>query len=63
MQNAAERHGWTKFVSNQLHYNLLARELEREAAPYAEATGMGILPWSSLARTPHPAVGLGRVRA
>lgn len=50
MQNAADRHGWTKFVSNQLHYNLLARELEREVAPYAEATGMGILPWSSLAR-------------
>ncbi len=49
-QNAAERHGWTKFVSMQDHLNLLYREEEREMLPYCEATGVGVIPWSPLAR-------------
>ena len=50
MQFAAERHGWTKFVSMQNHYNLAYREEEREMIPYCRATGVGLLPWSPLAR-------------
>jgi aryl-alcohol dehydrogenase (NADP+) len=50
MQHVAERHGWTKFVSMQNHYNLVYREEEREMNPYCRATGVGLLPWSPLAR-------------
>jgi aryl-alcohol dehydrogenase (NADP+) len=50
MQHAAETHGWTRFVSMQDHYNLVYREEEREMIPYCRATGVGILPWSPLAR-------------
>lgn len=50
MQFAAERHGWTKFVSMQNHYNLAYREEEREMIPFCCATGVGLLPWSPLAR-------------
>jgi 1-deoxyxylulose-5-phosphate synthase len=50
MQHAAERHGWTKFVSMQNHYNLIYREEEREMMPFCEATGVGVIPWSPLAR-------------
>ncbi|MEJ5913225.1 aldo/keto reductase [Pseudokineococcus sp. 1T1Z-3] len=50
MQRAAERGGWTPFVTMQDHYNLLMREEEREMLPYCEATGVGTLPWSPLAR-------------
>jgi 1-deoxyxylulose-5-phosphate synthase len=50
MQFAAERHGWTRFVSMQNHYNLAYREEEREMIPYCRATGVGLLPWSPLAR-------------
>jgi aryl-alcohol dehydrogenase (NADP+) len=50
MQFAAERHGWTKFVSMQHHYNLAYREEEREMAPFCRATGVGLMPWSPLAR-------------
>lgn len=50
MQSCAERHGWTKFVSMQNHYNLAYREEEREMIPYCRATGVGLLPWSPLAR-------------
>ncbi len=50
MQHAAERHGWTKFVSMQNHYNLVYREEEREMNPYCRATGVGLIPWSPLAR-------------
>jgi len=50
MQQAAERHGWTKFVSMQNHYNLIYREEEREMNPYCRATRVGLLPWSPLAR-------------
>jgi aryl-alcohol dehydrogenase-like predicted oxidoreductase len=50
MQHTAERHGWTKFVSMQNHYNLIYREEEREMMPLCEATGVGTIPWSPLAR-------------
>lgn len=50
MQFAAERHGWTKFVAMQNHYNLVYREEEREMIPFCRETGVGIIPWSPLAR-------------
>jgi aryl-alcohol dehydrogenase (NADP+) len=50
MQFAAERHGLTKFVSMQNHYNLAYREEEREVIPFCRATGVGLMPWSPLAR-------------
>ncbi|EYT57418.1 alcohol dehydrogenase [Curtobacterium flaccumfaciens UCD-AKU] len=50
MQHTAERHGWTKFVSMQDQYNLLEREEEREMLPFCEHTGVGVIPWSPLAR-------------
>ena len=46
----ADRHGWTRFVSMQNHYNLLYREEEREMIPLCREEGMGIIPWSPLAR-------------
>ncbi len=46
----AERHGWTRFVSMQPHYNLLYREEEREMLPLCAAEGIGVIPWSPLAR-------------
>jgi aryl-alcohol dehydrogenase (NADP+) len=46
----AERHGWTKFVSMQNHYNLLYREEEREMLPLCADRGIGVIPWSPLAR-------------
>jgi aryl-alcohol dehydrogenase-like predicted oxidoreductase len=46
----ADRHGWTRFVSMQNHYNLLYREEEREMNPLCQAEGIGIIPWSPLAR-------------
>ncbi len=49
-QHAAERHGWTKFVTMQNHYNLLYREEEREMIPFCRDGGVGLLPWSPLAR-------------
>lgn len=50
MQHVATLHGWTKFVSMQDQYNLLEREEEREMHPFCQATGVGVLPWSPLAR-------------
>jgi len=50
MQHTAEQHGWTKFVSMQNHYNLIYREEEREMIPYCNATGVGLIPWSPVAR-------------
>ncbi|KUL77895.1 MULTISPECIES: aldo/keto reductase [unclassified Streptomyces] len=50
MQYTAERNGWTKFVSMQNHYNLLYREEEREMLPLCADQGVGVLPWSPLAR-------------
>ncbi len=49
-QHVAERHGWTRFVSMQNHYNLLYREEEREMIPLCRDQGVGIIPWSPLAR-------------
>jgi aryl-alcohol dehydrogenase-like predicted oxidoreductase len=46
----ADRHGWTRFVTMQNHYNLLYREEEREMLPLCKAEGAGVLPWSPLAR-------------
>ena len=46
----ADLHGWTHFVSMQNHYNLLYREEEREMLPLCRAEGIGIIPWSPLAR-------------
>ena len=50
MQYIAELHGWTKFISMQNHYNLLHREEEREMLPLCIDQGVGIIPWSPLAR-------------
>ena len=46
----AERHGWTRFVSMQNHYNLLYREEEREMLKLCVSEGIGVMPWSPLAR-------------
>jgi aryl-alcohol dehydrogenase-like predicted oxidoreductase len=43
-------HGWARFVSMQDHYNLLAREEEREMLPLCADEGVGTIPWSPLAR-------------
>jgi aryl-alcohol dehydrogenase-like predicted oxidoreductase len=46
----ADLNGWTRFVSMQDHYNLLNREEEREMLPLCLAEGIGVVPWSPLAR-------------
>jgi len=46
----ADLHGWTRFVSMQNHYNLLYREEEREMIPLCLWEGVGVIPWSPLAR-------------
>jgi aryl-alcohol dehydrogenase-like predicted oxidoreductase len=46
----SERHGWTRFVTMQNHLNLLYREEEREMLPLCRAEGIGVIPWSPLAR-------------
>ena len=46
----AEKHSWTRFVSMQNHYNLVYREEEREMLPLCQAEGIGVIPWSPLAR-------------
>jgi len=46
----ADRHGWPRFVSMQNHYNLVYREEEREMLPLCREEGIGIIPWSPLAR-------------
>ncbi|MGA7616516.1 MAG: aldo/keto reductase [Thermoanaerobaculia bacterium] len=48
--HVAEVHGWTRFVSMQNHYNLLYREEEREMVPLCVDQGVGMIPWSPLAR-------------
>lgn len=50
LQNIAEKNGWHKFISMQNYHNLLYREEEREMLPYCAATGVGIIPWSPIAR-------------
>ena len=62
----ADRHGWTRFVAMQPHYNLLNREEEREMLPLCQTEGIGVLPWSPLARGRlarpwHQASSTGRV--
>jgi aryl-alcohol dehydrogenase (NADP+) len=47
---AADLHGWTRFVSMQNHYNLVYREEEREMIPLCLDQGIGLIPWSPLAR-------------
>ena len=49
-QHVAERNGWTRFVSMQNHFNLLYREEEREMIPQCIDQGVGVIPWSPLAR-------------
>lgn len=46
----ADRHGWANFVSMQNHYNLTYREEEREMLPLCRARGIGVIPWSPMAR-------------
>jgi aryl-alcohol dehydrogenase (NADP+) len=46
----ADAHGWPRFVTMQNHYNLLYREEEREMLPLCADQGIGVLPWSPLAR-------------
>lgn len=62
----ARLHGWTRFVSMQPHYNMLYREEEREMLPLCAAEGIGVIPWSPLARgrlARCPASGANSVRA
>ncbi|HLJ56513.1 MAG TPA: aldo/keto reductase, partial [Chthonomonadaceae bacterium] len=49
-QYLADLHGWTRFVSMQNHYNLIYREEEREMMPLCVDQGVGVIPWSPLAR-------------
>lgn len=48
--HTSDRRGWTHFVSMQNHYNLIYREEEREMNPLCVAEGVGLIPWSPLAR-------------
>ena len=48
--HTSEKHGWAKFVSMQNHYNLVYREEEREMIPLCIDRGVGLIPWSPLAR-------------
>ncbi|MBK9006768.1 MAG: aldo/keto reductase [Anaerolineae bacterium] len=49
-QHTAERRGWSRFISMQNHYNLVYREEEREMIPQCVDQGVGLIPWSPLAR-------------
>jgi aryl-alcohol dehydrogenase (NADP+) len=46
----SQLHGWSRFVSMQNHYNLIYREEEREMIPLCQEEGIGLIPWSPLAR-------------
>jgi aryl-alcohol dehydrogenase-like predicted oxidoreductase len=63
MLHAAERHGYSRFITMQNHYNLVYREEEREMIPLCRKEGIGLIPWSPLARgfltRPPPAAGHG----
>ncbi|MGH8177842.1 MAG: aldo/keto reductase, partial [Steroidobacter sp.] len=50
LQYTAMLNGWTRFVSMQPHYNLIYREEEREMLPLCADMGVGVIPWSPLAR-------------
>jgi aryl-alcohol dehydrogenase-like predicted oxidoreductase len=62
----SERNGWARFISMQNHYNLVYREEEREMMPLCVEEGIGVIPWSPLARgrlartTPSPSEGTTR---
>ncbi len=64
--SASERNGWARFISMQNHYNLVYREEEREMIPLCVEEGVGVIPWSPLARgrlartTPSPTSGTTR---
>jgi aryl-alcohol dehydrogenase (NADP+) len=49
-QYLADQHSWTRFISMQNHYNLIYREEEREMIPFCKSEGIGLIPWSPLAR-------------
>ncbi len=49
-QHVADLNGWTRFVSMQDQYSLLYREEEREMHPYCRDQGVGVIPWSPIAR-------------
>ena len=50
MLYTSELNGWTRFTTMQNHYNLIYREEEREMIPFCVEEGVGIIPWSPLAR-------------
>ena len=50
MLSTSDRRGWSRFVTMQNHYNLAYREEEREMNPLCRVEGVGLLPWSPLAR-------------
>lgn len=50
LQYIAQSNGWTEFISMQPFYNLLYREEEREMIPYCKEIGVGVIPWSPIAR-------------
>ncbi|KAJ5168351.1 Versiconal hemiacetal acetate reductase [Penicillium canariense] len=50
LQNIASRNGWHQFISMQNYHNLIAREEEREMIPYCLDSGVGLIPWSPMAR-------------
>jgi aryl-alcohol dehydrogenase-like predicted oxidoreductase len=50
LQNIAKQNGWHQFISMQDYYSMLYRENERELIPYCQDTGVGLIPWSPLAR-------------
>jgi len=58
LQSAAEKNGWTKFISMQNHYSLCYREEEREMNKFCHETGVGLIPWAPLFRG-HLARSLG----
>lgn len=64
--SASERNGWARFISMQDHYNLVYREEEREMIPLCVNEGLGVIPWSPLARGrlarmgPSPSAGTTR---
>jgi aryl-alcohol dehydrogenase-like predicted oxidoreductase len=67
--STSEKHGWARFISMQNHYNLVYREEEREMIPLCVEEGIGVIPWSPLARgrlaraTPSPSSGTTRAES
>ena len=62
-RSSPDAHGWTRFVSMQNHYNLLYREEEREMLPLCADQGVGVIPWSPLARGLLAGTGSATARA